>query len=60
MWLFSQYVNKAASTVRGALKEPAKQQAMAQEVFSYKASPWEGGNQGAKTLITELKGAGTV
>jgi Mitochondrial ATP synthase epsilon chain len=58
--LFAQYVNKAASTVRGALKEPAKRQAMAQEVFSYKVSPWEGGSQGPKTLISELKGAGTV
>jgi Mitochondrial ATP synthase epsilon chain len=58
--LFAQYVNKAASTVRGALKEPAKRQAMAQEVFSYKVSPWEGGSQGPKTLINELKGAGTV
>jgi hypothetical protein len=55
-----QYVNKAASTMRSALKEPAKRQAMTQEVFSYKKSSWEGGNQGPKTLVQSLKDAGQL
>lgn len=49
-----QYVNKAASSIRGALKEPAKSRLMAQDKFSYKASTWTAGEQGAKTEITSL------
>jgi hypothetical protein len=45
------YVNKAASSVRGALKEPAKRKAMAQEAFSYKVSSWEQGVQSPKVKM---------
>jgi len=55
-----QYINKSASVVRSALKEPAKRKAMAEERFSYKASTWEAGQQGTKTEITTLTGAGSV
>ena len=54
-----QYVNRATSCVRGALKEPAKRKAMAQEQFSFKASVWEAGTgvQGPKVEINTLKNA---
>jgi hypothetical protein len=53
-----QYVNRASSAVRGALKEPARTKAMAQEHFQYNASTWENGTQGVKTAIQSLKAAG--
>lgn len=43
-----QYVSKAASTVRSALKEPAKRQAQANEMYSFKRCDWENGVQGPK------------
>lgn len=49
-----QYINRASTSVRGALKEPAKRKAMQNEVFSYKASTWTAGEQGPKTEITTL------
>lgn len=49
-----QYVNKAASTIRGALKEPAKSRLLAQDQFSFKKANWEGGVQGPKTDISNL------
>ena len=39
--------------MRGALKEPAKRQAMQQEQFSYNVAAWEGGNMSAKQLVTK-------
>ena len=53
-----QYVNKAATCMRGALKEPAKTKAMAQEAFQYNAASWEGGVMGAKSPVTSLGAAG--
>ena len=53
-----QYVTRAATSVRGALKEPAKRKAMAQESFTYNASAWEAGKQGRKTQIVSLSAAG--
>ena len=58
MHLFLQYANRAASSVRSALKEPAKSKLMAQGEFSFKTSTWSAGEQGAKTEITALGGAG--
>jgi hypothetical protein len=46
--------------VRGALKEPARTKAMAQEQFHYNASVWENGTQGVKTAIQSLKAAGAT
>ena len=54
----AQYVNKAASTIRGALKEPAKRQAMANESLSYNSSAWTAGEQGAKSPVTTVAQAG--
>ncbi|KAL7525576.1 hypothetical protein ACHAXR_002560 [Thalassiosira sp. AJA248-18] len=53
-----QYVTKAASTVRAALKEPAKSKALSQEAFSYNRSHWANGEQGKKSLINGLKSVG--
>jgi hypothetical protein len=53
LYLLLQYVNKAASTVRGALKEPAKRKAMAQEAYAFKTALWEGGTQGPKVQMGE-------
>lgn len=36
--------------MRGALKEPAKKKAIANEAYSYKVSKWENGVQGPKAL----------
>ena len=51
---YTQYVNKAASSIRGAVKEPVKSRLMAQDKFSYKSSSWTAGEQGAKTEVTSL------
>jgi len=53
-----QYVTKASSTLRAALKEPAKSKAMAQETFSYNRSVWSNGEQGAKKLTDSLAAVG--
>ena len=53
-----QYVNKAAGSVRSALKEPMKSKLMAQSEFQYNASAWESGVQGAKKQVTSLGQAG--
>eukprot|EP00978_Attheya_sp_CCMP212_P008073 scaffold18803_cov53-Attheya_sp.AAC.3 len=52
------YVTKATSTVRMALKEPAKSKAMQQEIFEYNAASWVAGKQGTKTAVTKLALAG--
>uniref|UniRef100_A0A7S3L8J2 Uncharacterized protein n=1 Tax=Amphora coffeiformis TaxID=265554 RepID=A0A7S3L8J2_9STRA len=51
---YLQYVNKAASTIRGALKEPAKSRLAVQDTFSFKKSSWSGGVQGPKTEVTRM------
>jgi len=46
--------------MRAALKEPAKSQSMKLEQFTYNASSWEAGVQGAKTEINALGKAGSA
>jgi Mitochondrial ATP synthase epsilon chain len=58
--LLEQYVSRASTAVRGALKEPAKHKAAAQETFFYKAAAWKGGIQGEKTAIVSLGAAGKL
>jgi hypothetical protein len=53
-----QYVNRAAVSVRSALKEPMKSKLMAQSEFSYKATAWESGVAGVKKPVTSLSQAG--
>eukprot|EP00547_Thalassionema_nitzschioides_P006864 CAMPEP_0194210014 /NCGR_PEP_ID=MMETSP0156-20130528/7946_1 /TAXON_ID=33649 /ORGANISM="Thalassionema nitzschioides, Strain L26-B" /LENGTH=72 /DNA_ID=CAMNT_0038937291 /DNA_START=62 /DNA_END=280 /DNA_ORIENTATION=+ len=48
---YLQYVNKSASTIRMALKEPAKRKAEALENFGYYKSAWEAGVQGEKQAM---------
>eukprot|EP00584_Thalassiosira_punctigera_P016487 CAMPEP_0172549882 /NCGR_PEP_ID=MMETSP1067-20121228/22576_1 /TAXON_ID=265564 ORGANISM="Thalassiosira punctigera, Strain Tpunct2005C2" /NCGR_SAMPLE_ID=MMETSP1067 /ASSEMBLY_ACC=CAM_ASM_000444 /LENGTH=67 /DNA_ID=CAMNT_0013337323 /DNA_START=84 /DNA_END=287 /DNA_ORIENTATION=+ len=48
---YVQYVNKASSTLRMALREPAKSKAVAQETFAYNRSQWTEGAQGPKTMV---------
>lgn len=55
---FPQYVTKASSTLRMALKEPAKSKAMAQETFAYNRAHWTDGNMGTKSLVDALKSVG--
>eukprot|EP00592_Proboscia_alata_P002088 CAMPEP_0194376114 /NCGR_PEP_ID=MMETSP0174-20130528/24607_1 /TAXON_ID=216777 /ORGANISM="Proboscia alata, Strain PI-D3" /LENGTH=64 /DNA_ID=CAMNT_0039156675 /DNA_START=71 /DNA_END=265 /DNA_ORIENTATION=- len=45
---YVQYVSRASSTVRAALKEPAKSKAAKNEVFSFNSSIWEAGKIGPK------------
>ncbi|KAL3782916.1 hypothetical protein HJC23_004895 [Cyclotella cryptica] len=54
----AQYVTKASSTLRMALKEPAKSKAVAQETFAYNRAHWTDGNMGTKTLVDGLKSVG--
>jgi Mitochondrial ATP synthase epsilon chain len=49
-----QYVTRASSAVRGALKEPAKRKAMTQEQFQYKSAVWANGVQGPKSPVVSL------
>eukprot|EP00523_Entomoneis_sp_CCMP467_P010452 CAMPEP_0168727206 /NCGR_PEP_ID=MMETSP0724-20121128/5060_1 /TAXON_ID=265536 /ORGANISM="Amphiprora sp., Strain CCMP467" /LENGTH=66 /DNA_ID=CAMNT_0008774035 /DNA_START=47 /DNA_END=250 /DNA_ORIENTATION=- len=51
---YLQYVNKAATSIRGALKEPAKRKAVAQDKYFYKTSTWEAGTQGPKSDVGAL------
>ena len=51
-------MNKAATTMRAGLKEPAKVKAMAQESFKFNSSLWTEGEQGAKSAVDSLKVAG--
>jgi hypothetical protein len=53
-----QYVNRAAITIRGALKEPALHKAQAQSAFSYNAATWQNAKMGTKTRITTMDAAG--
>jgi Mitochondrial ATP synthase epsilon chain len=46
-----QYVGKAASTIRAAMKEPAKAKASAQEVYAFKLAKWDSGIQGPKVEV---------
>lgn len=55
---FAQYTNRAAVSVRGALKEPAKSKLAAQGEFSYRLSLWQNGIQGAKEEVHSLSQAG--
>ena len=56
--LLIQYVSKASSTLRAALREPARSKAAAQETFGYNRSQWADGKQGAKTLVDSLGSVG--
>jgi hypothetical protein len=58
--LLFQYVNRAAGSVRTALKEPAKTKLASQDRFSYKAATWTEGSQGVKTEVTKLSKAGIL
>ena len=51
-------MNRAAGSVRSALKEPMKSKLTAQSEFSYNAAAWESGAQGAKEKVTSLSQAG--
>ncbi|KAL3938220.1 MAG: hypothetical protein SGBAC_006827 [Bacillariaceae sp.] len=55
---YLQYVNRAAGSVRSAVKEPMKSKLAAQGQFSYRASSWTAGAQGVKTEVTTLGAAG--
>ena len=59
--LFSlQYINKASSAIRGALKEPAKRKAVSQETFSYNTSVWEAGTPSPKVAVDSVQAAGKI
>lgn len=55
---YTQYVTRASSTMRAALKEPAKTKAMGNETFSYNAAKWDAGAPIAKVPISNLSAAG--
>ncbi|CAJ1939664.1 unnamed protein product [Cylindrotheca closterium] len=55
---YLQYVNRAAGSVRSAVKEPMKSKLAAHGEFSYSAAAWNAGVQGAKTEVTVLGAAG--
>ena len=52
--LLLQYVNRATSSVRLAMKEPGRMKAMQQEVFAYNAEVWEGGEPQEKVAHEQL------
>ena len=54
----SQYVNRAAVSVRSALKEPAKSKLQTANQFSYNAAKWEAGEMGLKEEVAALSKAG--
>jgi F-type H+-transporting ATPase subunit epsilon len=57
---YLQYVNKAATSMRGALKEPAQRKAMEQEAFAYKVSTWQDGKQSPKVPVDVLAQSGAT
>eukprot|EP00594_Rhizosolenia_setigera_P007692 CAMPEP_0178939222 /NCGR_PEP_ID=MMETSP0789-20121207/87_1 /TAXON_ID=3005 /ORGANISM="Rhizosolenia setigera, Strain CCMP 1694" /LENGTH=66 /DNA_ID=CAMNT_0020618033 /DNA_START=220 /DNA_END=420 /DNA_ORIENTATION=+ len=48
---YVQYVNRATTALRSALKEPAKTKAAASETFSFNVATWEAGEMGAKKAL---------
>lgn len=57
---YTQYVMKSTSTVRAALKGPAKTKAMELEAFSYNAAAWSSGQSQGKNAVDSLAKAGRV
>jgi hypothetical protein len=55
-----QYVNRAAVSVRSALKEPAKSKLAEQSIFSYNAAVWTSGEMGKKMGVNSLGAAGKL
>ena len=55
---YMQYVTRATSTLRSALKEPARTKAKANTEFAYNKSFFEAGVQSAKKRVTDLGAAG--
>jgi Mitochondrial ATP synthase epsilon chain len=55
-----QYVSRAATAVRGAVKEPLKSKLDQQQIFTYKAAKWEGGLTAPKADVTSLSMAGKM
>eukprot|EP00544_Gedaniella_sp_CCMP2646_P006694 CAMPEP_0202493942 /NCGR_PEP_ID=MMETSP1361-20130828/10075_1 /ASSEMBLY_ACC=CAM_ASM_000849 /TAXON_ID=210615 /ORGANISM="Staurosira complex sp., Strain CCMP2646" /LENGTH=73 /DNA_ID=CAMNT_0049124305 /DNA_START=68 /DNA_END=289 /DNA_ORIENTATION=+ len=51
---YLQYVNRATTCARLAMKEPARMKAMQQEVFSFTSTPWSNGTPGEKIPIEKL------
>jgi len=45
---YLQFLSKSTSTIRMALKEPAKRKAMDQELFSFNTANWADGKMLAK------------
>ena len=59
-YYYTQYVNRAATAVRGAVNEPLKSKLAQQEIFTYKAAKWEGGVTAPKEEVTALSMAGKM
>lgn len=55
-----QYVTRAATAVRGAVKEPLKAKLEQQQIFTYKAAKWEAGLTAPKEEVTSLSMAGKM
>jgi len=55
---YLQYVNRAAGSVRSALKEPMKSKLQAQGEFSYNASTWTKSVLNSKAEVKSLSQAG--
>jgi len=55
---YTQYVTRAASTVRASLKEPAKSKAMELESLSYNAAVWSNAESQGKNAVDTLGKAG--
>eukprot|EP00934_Nitzschia_sp_Nitz4_P008574 Nitzschia sp. Nitz4//scaffold163_size50693//8773//9153//NITZ4_006982-RA/size50693-snap-gene-0.63-mRNA-1//-1//CDS//3329538013//8564//frame0 len=55
---YLQFANRAATSVRSALKEPTKSKLTAANTFSYNKATWAAGEQGVKTEVSTLSKAG--
>ena len=47
----SQYISRATTAMRSALKEPAKSAALKRDEFGFSRALWEDGKQGAKVRV---------
>lgn len=55
---YVQYVSKASSTLRAALREPARSKAAAQESFAYNRATYAKGVPSQKVKVDQLDAVG--
>eukprot|EP00587_Corethron_hystrix_P014129 CAMPEP_0113300184 /NCGR_PEP_ID=MMETSP0010_2-20120614/1921_1 /TAXON_ID=216773 ORGANISM="Corethron hystrix, Strain 308" /NCGR_SAMPLE_ID=MMETSP0010_2 /ASSEMBLY_ACC=CAM_ASM_000155 /LENGTH=67 /DNA_ID=CAMNT_0000153569 /DNA_START=116 /DNA_END=319 /DNA_ORIENTATION=+ /assembly_acc=CAM_ASM_000155 len=51
---YVQFLNRATSTLRASLKEPARSKAAANDSYSYSRNVWEAGKPTQKAIVESI------